>query len=112
MITWKQCIFITTARPGTASSTGGELSMKDFDDDDNDGLGGGYRAGGGPSSNSRARMLAQQRELQLKKRQSNMQSGGKNIYPVINYFRFLFSKRLYYIIWDIWVIDKNKTSTV
>lgn len=32
--------------------------------------------GGGASSSSRARMLAQQRELQLKKRQSTLQSGG------------------------------------
>ncbi|KAJ1438177.1 Tub family-domain-containing protein [Ochromonadaceae sp. CCMP2298] len=49
-----------------------------FEDDENDAdtQFRGPGSSGNPASNSRARMLAQQRELQLKKRQSNMLSGG------------------------------------
>mmetsp|Transcript_11080 Transcript_11080/g.15276 ORF Transcript_11080/g.15276 Transcript_11080/m.15276 type:complete len:669 (-) Transcript_11080:223-2229(-) len=70
-----------------------QLALRDFDDDDNDGdlppfrngnnsVGSGFGSSGngnngsGTPSSSRARMLAQQRELQLKKRQTNMLSGG------------------------------------
>lgn len=62
--------------------------MRDFDDDDNDRDLPPFRNGGssvsnsvndngpGTPSSSRARMLAQQRELQLKKRQNNITGSG------------------------------------
>ena len=48
--------------------------------------------GGGASSSSRARMLAQQRELQLKKRQSTLQSGGIVVaLPSSSFYKILFN---------------------
>lgn len=52
------------------------------DDDDNDGgrmPSFGSAGGIGTPSSSRARMLAQQRDIQLKKRQTAIQSGGNAI---------------------------------
>ena len=61
--------------------SGGTLKLYDFDEDgDGDGDGDGDdnigpKSASSPTS-SRARMLAQQRDIQLKKRQNNMQGGG------------------------------------
>ncbi len=74
------------SRPGTSN----QLALRDFEDDDDDendsglppsrgGNSGGGNFGGnapGTPSSSRARMLAQQRELQLKKRQNNINGSG------------------------------------
>ena len=74
------------SRPGTSN----QLALRDFEDDDeNDsglppsrggnGVGGNFGNNGnapGTPSSSRARMLAQQRELQLKKRQNNINGSG------------------------------------
>ena len=78
------------SRPGTSNNSSNQLALRDFEDDDeNDSglppsrggnVGGNFgnnngNAPGTPSS-SRARMLAQQRELQLKKRQNNISGSG------------------------------------
>lgn len=78
------------SRPGTSNNNSNQLALRDFEDDDeNDSglppsrggnVGGNFgsnngNAPGTPSS-SRARMLAQQRELQLKKRQNNISGSG------------------------------------
>jgi hypothetical protein len=62
------------SRPGTATSISStrDLEVEDMDDS---GLGSAGTLGAG-NSNSRARMLAQQREIQQKKRQSTLQSAG------------------------------------
>lgn len=53
------------------------MQLRDFEDDVADGgLIFGSAGGLGTESSSRARMLAQQRELQLKKRQNAAQNGG------------------------------------
>ena len=57
----------------TSKYGGGNLRMEDVDDDD---AAFGSAGGLGVESNSRARMLAQQRDIQLKNRQKAMQSGG------------------------------------
>jgi hypothetical protein len=61
---------------GTSSSTSSSLhaamALMNVDDD----MGNGDSSPNPSGANSRARMLAQQRELQLKKRQSAIQSGG------------------------------------
>ena len=83
---YKYCLFgfyltyllAGVSRPGTAQSSNSS-SMNNADDDDGS-IGGLGSAGGlGTPNSSRARMLAQQRELQLKKRQATIQSGGKYI---------------------------------
>ena len=52
-------------------------------------------AGGIPTPNSsRARMLAQQRELQLKKRQASIQTSG--LYFIQLRFLFTFKKKLFF----------------
>jgi len=63
------------ASSSSSSSSSSSAMSKDVGDEEDDGLGSaGSLAGAG--SSSRARMLAQQRELQLKKRQSALQTGG------------------------------------
>ena len=62
-------------------TSGSGMNVHDIENDDNESEGGGLptfgSAGGiGTPSSSRARMLAQQREIQLKKRLSAIQSGG------------------------------------
>jgi hypothetical protein len=58
------------------------------EDEDDDDLPAFRSAGGlGTPANSRARMLAQQREIQLKKRQSNVQSGGF-IYSCLSFYQY------------------------
>lgn len=70
-------------RPSTAQSTTssltdtGNFSKQDLDIGDDDSSGGLGSAGGlGTPGSSRARMLAQQRDIQLKKRQQLVQNGG------------------------------------
>lgn len=62
-------------RPNTSQSL--TVSLTEFEDDDLGDLSAalGSAGGLGTPSSSRARMLAQQREIQLKKRQNNIQSG-------------------------------------
>lgn len=56
------------------------MNVDDIEDEDNDDDGGipafGSAGGIGTPSSSRARMLAQQRDIQLKKRLNAMHSGG------------------------------------
>ena len=61
-------------RQAVVDSKQDQLALKDFDDDDLPAFRSNSNADA-PSS-SRARMLAQQREIQMKKRQSSMVSGG------------------------------------
>eukprot|EP00981_Chlorochromonas_danica_P005911 scaffold1236_cov170-Ochromonas_danica.AAC.2 len=71
----------TLARPGTASSQqGGRSSALSLNTDEDHSDLPAFRSAGtlGTPSSSRARMLAQQRELELKKRQSAVQSGGEH----------------------------------
>ncbi len=66
-------------RPTTAASTNNNtLTLQDAELDDDDEELPSFRSSGtlNSGSNSRARMLAQQRELQLKKRQNQIQTGG------------------------------------
>jgi hypothetical protein len=66
-------------RPSTAitASNSNTLHLDDAENDDDDLP--GFRSAGtlAPASSSRARMLSQQREILMKKRQSSMQNGGK-----------------------------------
>ena len=77
------------SRPGTSNNNSNQLALRDFEDDDENDSGlppsrGGNVGGNfgsnngnpGTPSSSRARMLAQQRELQLKKRQNNISGSG------------------------------------
>ena len=59
-------------------------------EDDKDEDAGAFGSAGvlAPQSSSRARMLAQQREIQLKRRQASMQNPGK---PIISLFCTLYS---------------------
>ncbi len=67
---------IFPGRPSTAQTTSNSLTLQDAELDDDDLP--AYRSAGtlNSASSSRARMLAQQRELQLKKRQNQVQTGG------------------------------------
>jgi hypothetical protein len=66
---------LRAGRPSTAQ-TSSNIVLEDAELDDDDLP--AYRSAGtlNSASSSRARMLAQQRELQLKKRQNQVQSGG------------------------------------
>lgn len=85
------------SRPGSAAGLGGTSSstssslhaaMALMNVDDDVGNGDSLAPSG---ANSRARMLAQQRELQLKKRQSAIQSGGAlYVHTELNYTANIF----------------------
>lgn len=67
----------STSRPSTASNSSASLAVTCLEEDQEGDMTAYGSAGGiGTPSSSRARMLAQQREIQLKRRQSSMQSGG------------------------------------
>ncbi len=72
--------FFCSGRPSTAvtapNSKSNTLNLDEFEQDDDLPA---FRSAGtlNTPSSSRARMLAQQRELQMKKRQSQMQNSGK-----------------------------------
>lgn len=59
-----------TGRPGTGHSSrgSGQLTVNDVDEEE---------LGTPSNASSRARILAQQREIQLKRRQSSVNGGGK-----------------------------------
>jgi hypothetical protein len=90
------CSSATRERESSANARLSVLTIHDDDDDDGDGgvealsTGGGSLSSSTPSS-SRARMLAQQRDLQLKKRQNFLSGGGHNTKPASSLLHYIAS---------------------